>query len=99
LLIRTGKQKPDRSLLRESSPQLYAHRNRLWLTNLVAYSPLPGATKTKPGSATLPFFGIEPILLDPTSGKVVEGNDVEGVLAIKRPWPSMARTVYGDHKR
>ncbi len=63
------------------------------------YSPLPGATKTKPGSAALPFFGIEPVLLDPTTGTLIEGNGKEGVLAVKRPWPSIARTVYGDHKR
>ncbi len=62
-------------------------------------TPLPGATKTKPGSATFPFWGIEPVLLDPNSGKVIEGNDVEGVLAIKQPWPSMARTIFNDHKR
>lgn len=61
--------------------------------------PLPGATKTKPGAATLPFFGIEPVLLDPTTGELIEGNEKEGVLAIKKPWPSIARTVYGDHKR
>ncbi|KAK4057085.1 acetyl-coenzyme A synthetase 2 [Microbotryomycetes sp. JL221] len=68
-------------------------------TGSIIITPLPGATKTKPGAATLPFFGIEPVLLDPTSGKVVEGNQKEGVLAIKKPWPSIARTVYGDHKR
>lgn len=56
-------------------------------------------TPTKPGSASLPFFGIEPAIIDPVSGKEIEGNDVEGVLAIKKPWPSMARTVWGAHKR
>lgn len=56
-------------------------------------------TPTKPGSASLPFFGIEPAIIDPISGKEVTGNDVEGVLVIKKPWPSMARTVWGDHKR
>lgn len=56
-------------------------------------------TPTKPGSASLPFFGIEPAIIDPISGREVSGNDVEGVLAIKKPWPSMARTVWGDHKR
>lgn len=61
--------------------------------------PLPGATKTKPGAATLPFFGIDAVLLDPTTGKEIEGNEVEGVLAVRKPWPSIARTVYGDHKR
>lgn len=62
-------------------------------------TPLPGAIKAKPGSATVPFWGVEPILLDPTSGEVLEGNEVEGVLAIKQPWPSMARTIYNDHAR
>mgnify|MGYP002477588428 CR=1 FL=1 len=64
-----------------------------------ACSPLPGATQTKPGAATLPFFGIDPVLLDPTTGKEIEGNEVEGVLCVRKPWPSIARTVYGDHKR
>jgi acetyl-CoA synthetase len=56
-------------------------------------------TPTKPGSASLPFFGIEPAIIDPVSGEEIKGNDVEGVLAIKQPWPSMARTVWGAHKR
>ena len=58
-----------------------------------------GVTPTKPGSASLPFFGIEPAIIDPVSGKERVGNDVEGVLAFKQPWPSMARTVWGAHKR
>ncbi len=58
-----------------------------------------GLTPTKPGSATLPFFGIEPAIIDPVSGEEIHGNDVEGVLAFKQAWPSMARTVYGAHKR
>lgn len=58
-----------------------------------------GVTPTKPGSASLPFFGIEPAIIDPVSGAEITGNDVEGVLAIKQPWPSMARTVWGAHKR
>ena len=62
-------------------------------------TPFPGAVKTKPGSATVPFFGIEPVILDPQSGKVLEGNGVEGVLCIKNPWPSIARTVNQDHNR
>ena len=56
-------------------------------------------TPTKPGSASLPFFGIEPAIIDPISGEEIHGNDVEGVLAIKKPWPSMARTVWGAHRR
>ena len=61
-------------------------------------TPLPGVWPTKPGSATLPFFGVEPVVLDPESGKELEGA-AEGVLCIKKPWPSMLRTVYGDHDR
>jgi len=62
-------------------------------------TPLAGVTPTKPGSASLPFFGIEPAIIDPVSGEEVHGNDVEGVLAFKQPWPSMTRTVWGAHKR
>ncbi|KAK7740162.1 acetyl-coenzyme A synthetase 2 [Diaporthe eres] len=62
-------------------------------------TPLAGVTPTKPGSASLPFFGIEPAIIDPVSGDEIHGNDVEGVLAFKQAWPSMARTVYGAHKR
>ncbi|GME22216.1 AMP-dependent synthetase/ligase [Neofusicoccum parvum] len=62
-------------------------------------TPLGGITPTKPGSASLPFFGIEPAIIDPVSGEEIHGNDVEGVLAFKQPWPSMARTVWGAHKR
>lgn len=62
-------------------------------------TPLGGVTPTKPGSASLPFFGIEPAIIDPVSGEEIPGNDVEGVLAFKQPWPSMARTVWGAHKR
>lgn len=62
-------------------------------------TPLGGITPTKPGSASLPFFGIEPAIIDPVSGEEISGNDVEGVLAFKQPWPSMARTVWGAHKR
>ncbi|KAF1991452.1 acetate--CoA ligase [Aulographum hederae CBS 113979] len=62
-------------------------------------TPLGGVTPTKPGSASLPFFGIEPAIIDPVSGEEKHGNDVEGVLAFKQPWPSMARTVWGAHKR
>ncbi|WP_066627747.1 acetate--CoA ligase [Labilibacter marinus] len=67
-------------------------------TGGILIAPLPGATPTKPGSATLPFFGIEPVLLTP-EGEEIEGNDVSGLLAIKKPWPSMARTIQGDHQR
>ena len=67
-------------------------------TGGIMITPLPGATPTKPGSATLPFLGIEPVLLT-EDGKEVKGNDVSGLLAIKKPWPSMARTIQGDHQR
>ncbi len=68
-------------------------------TGGILITPLPGATATKPGSATFPFFGIKPVVLDPESGKELDGNDVSGVLAIAEPWPGQMRTVYGDHKR
>jgi acetyl-CoA synthetase len=61
-------------------------------------TPLPGATTTKPGSATVPFFGVQPVILDPQTGEEVDGP-CEGVLAIKESWPSQMRTVYGDHDR
>ncbi len=67
-------------------------------TGGIMITPLPGATTLKPGSATFPFFGIEPVLLD-EQGKEVEGNGVMGFLAIKRPWPGMARTIQNDHER
>ena len=67
-------------------------------TGGIMITPLPGVTSTKPGSATLPFFGVVPELLD-DEGNVLEGNNVEGNLAIQRPWPSIMRTVYGDHQR
>jgi acetyl-CoA synthetase len=62
-------------------------------------SNIPGAMPMKPGSCAMPYYGIDFVVLDPTSGKEIEGNGVEGVLGIKRPWPSIARTVYGDHER
>ena len=68
-------------------------------TGAALITPLPGATPTKPGSATLPFFGIQPVILDPETGKELEGNGVSGVLAIKAPWPGQMRTIYGDHAR
>ncbi|MDU8943162.1 acetate--CoA ligase [Ovoidimarina sediminis] len=62
-------------------------------------TPLPGATKLKPGAAQQPFFGVQPVVLEPTSGEVIEGNGVEGVLCIKDSWPGQMRTVWGDHAR
>ena len=62
-------------------------------------TPLPGAHTLKPGAAQKPFFGVKPLVLDPTSGDVIEGDDVEGVLVIADSWPGQMRTVYGDHDR
>ncbi|MCH2271030.1 MAG: acetate--CoA ligase [SAR324 cluster bacterium] len=66
-------------------------------TGGIMITPLPGATRTKPGSATRPFFGIQPLLVD------ADGNELEGAaggnLCIKHPWPGQMRTVYGDHER
>ncbi|KAG8446239.1 hypothetical protein GDO86_013910 [Hymenochirus boettgeri] len=60
-------------------------------------TPLPGATTTKPGSATFPFFGVIPAILD-ESGEELEG-EAEGYLVFKQPWPALMRTVYGNHER
>ncbi|MEJ6392642.1 acetate--CoA ligase [Gymnodinialimonas sp. 2305UL16-5] len=62
-------------------------------------TPLPGAHALKPGSAQHPFFGIKPLVLEPTSGEVVDGDGVEGVLVIADSWPGQMRTVWGDHER
>ena len=67
-------------------------------TGGILITPLPGTTPTKPGSATFPFFGVEPVLLE-EDGKEIEGNDVSGLLAIKASWPGQMRTIYGDHAR
>jgi acetyl-CoA synthetase len=68
-------------------------------TGGVLITPLPGVTPTKPGSATLPFFGVRPVIVDPADGKVLDGNGVSGALCLASPWPGQARTVYGDHTR
>jgi acetyl-CoA synthetase len=62
-------------------------------------TPLPGATPTKPGSATLPFFGVVPVVLDPHSGQEIATPAAEGVLCLKDSWPGQMRTVWGDHER
>ena len=62
-------------------------------------TPLPGATATKPGSCTLPFFGITPVMLDPTTGIEITEMEAEGVLCMRDSWPGQMRTVYGDHER
>ena len=70
-----------------------------WQTETGAHmlTPLPGATELKPGSATQPFFGVQPILLD-SEGLEIKGKG-EGLLMIKASWPSQIRSVYGDHQR
>ena len=67
-------------------------------TGGILITPLPGATPIKPGTATFPFFGIEPVLLS-EQGEEIEGNGISGLLAIKTSWPGQMRTIYGDHKR
>ena len=67
-------------------------------TGGILITPLPGVTPLKPGSATLPFFGIKPLLMD-DDGKILEGNGVSGNLCIAQTWPGQARTVWGDHYR
>jgi len=62
-------------------------------------SPLPGVAPIKPGSCSFPFFGIDPVILDPDTGKEVKFPGQEGALFMKKPWPGMMRTVYGDHER
>ena len=61
-------------------------------------TPLPGATALKPGSATRPFFGVQPAIVDATDGTVLDG-EAEGALVITHPWPGQMRSVYGDHQR
>jgi acetyl-CoA synthetase len=70
-----------------------------WQTETGAHmlAPFPGAFELKPGSATLPFFGIEPVILDADGHEL--GGACSGNLAIRRPWPSQIRTLYGDHQR
>ena len=68
-------------------------------TGGVLITPIPGVTPTKPGSATLPFFGVLPIIVNPETGEELKGNGVEGALCIKASWPGQARTIYKDHDR
>jgi acetyl-CoA synthetase len=67
-------------------------------TGGILITPLAGVTPAKPGSATLPFFGIEPVLVD-QEGRVLDGNETTGNLCLRRSWPGQARTLYGDHQR
>ena len=62
-------------------------------------TPLPGAHTVKPGAAMKPFFGVVPVILEPTTGEELHGNPVEGVLCIKDSWPGQMRTIWGDHER
>jgi acetyl-CoA synthetase len=62
-------------------------------------TPIPGAIPTKPGSATLPFFGIVPAIVDPQTGAEITETVAEGVLCLKDSWPGQMRSVYGDHER
>ncbi len=64
----------------------------------IMITPLPGITDTKPTYASYPLPGIQPVLLD-AEGNLIEENNVEGLLCIKHPWPSIIRTTYGDHER
>lgn len=66
-------------------------------TGGILITPLPGVTALKPGSATLPFFGIKPEIMD-NQGAIMDGV-AEGILVISSPWPGQARTIYGDHPR
>lgn len=68
-------------------------------TGGILITPIPGVTPTKPGSATLPFFGVEPVIVHPETGKELHGNNVEGALCIRHPWPGQSRTIYKDHER
>lgn len=62
-------------------------------------APIAALTVTKPGSATFPFYGIRAEILDPHTGHVLDGTDVEGVLVLSKSWPGIARTINGDHKK
>lgn len=68
-------------------------------TGGILITPIPGVTPTKPGSATLPFFGVEPVIVKPENGQELKGNNIEGALCIRHSWPGQARTIYKDHDR
>ncbi len=68
-------------------------------TGGILITPLPGAIPTKPGSATKPFFGVQPVLLDPQTGAEIAETEASGVLAIGDSWPGQMRTIFGDHDR
>lgn len=68
-------------------------------TGGILITPIPGVTPTKPGSATLPFFGVHPEIMKPETGEILRGNGIEGALCMKNSWPGQARTIYKDHAR
>jgi acetyl-CoA synthetase len=68
-------------------------------TGGILISPIAGATPTKAGSATLPFFGVQPLIVNPETGEEIKGNGVEGALCLKKSWPGQAKTIYKDHAR
>ncbi len=68
-------------------------------TGGILITPIPGVTPTKPGSATLPFFGVEPVIVNAETGAEIHGNGVEGALCLRTSWPGQARTIYNDHAR
>ncbi|WP_299131380.1 acetate--CoA ligase [uncultured Amaricoccus sp.] len=68
-------------------------------TGGILITPLPGAIPTKPGSATKPFFGVQPVVLEPASGAEITEVECEGVLCIGDSWPGQMRTIFGDHQR
>ncbi|KAJ6192835.1 LOW QUALITY PROTEIN: hypothetical protein J3E72DRAFT_398666 [Bipolaris maydis] len=68
-------------------------------TGCHALAPLAGVTSTKPGCPSVPFFGVDPVIIDPFTGSEIVGCNKEGYLAFRQPWPSMTRSVWGDHSR
>ena len=92
--------KQEESALKSRSSFLLALHLRCYLGFLsggILITPMPGSTPTKPSSATLPFFGVEPEIVD-EKGEPLKG-ECNGGLVIKKPHPGICRTVYGDHKR
>ncbi len=86
----------NKTIGKEKSPII----DTWWQTETggIMITPLPGITDAKPTYASYPMPGVQPVLLD-ADGNLVEGNNVEGLLCIKFPWPAMLRTTYGDHER
>jgi acetyl-CoA synthetase len=68
-------------------------------TGGMVIAPFPAVKPLKPGSCALPFFGVKPVILDPTTGEETAYPDQEGILCIVKPWPGIARTIFGDHDR